>query len=83
MKNSQNKPDSVVRSSPADSIFEDFHNGKGKGIFARIPKHLHDEVLEIKAASGKSLYEIVEKALKLFVAEYKIRKSQEDRKNLP
>lgn len=60
--------------SPADDIFENFDNGKGKGIFARIPTRLHNEVLEIKQASGKSLYEIVELSLKLFVAEYKNRK---------
>ena len=64
----------------ADDIFEDFDHVRGKGIFARIPYSLHKEVLLIKSETGKSLYEIVEKSLKLFVSEYKSRKGSEDKK---
>lgn len=76
MKNKIQNNQSV--NSAADDIFADFGNDKGKGIFARIPGSLHREVLEIKADTGKSLYEIVEKSLKLFVAEYKSRKAKEE-----
>jgi hypothetical protein len=59
--------------SLADNIFSDFVSNNTKGIFARIPRKLHCEVLAIKASTGKSIYEIVEKSLKLFVEEYKKR----------
>jgi hypothetical protein len=63
----------------ADDIFADFREGDSKGVFARIPSQLHSQILEIKDETGKSIYEIVEKALKLFVSEYnsRIRKDKQ------
>ncbi len=62
----------------ADDILKDFTAQKSKGIFARIPKELHSEVLAIKASTGKSLYEIVEKSLKLFVKEFNVRNNKKE-----
>jgi hypothetical protein len=67
-----------------DQILESFTEScKEKGIFARIPSHLHRQVLEIKARTDKSIYEIVEASLRLFVDEYwdRVNKQEEGRDN--
>lgn len=58
----------------ADRILEELKPNHGKGIFARIPEKLHDGILEVKGETGKSIYEIVELSLRLFLSEYHSRK---------
>jgi hypothetical protein len=59
-----------------DEIMKDVNEADSKGIFARIPKDLHDEVVKVKNLTGLSLYNIVEKSLRIFMAKYEERRNQ-------